>query len=263
MKALAFLAMAVVAHGQMRNNAEKQLTCENNGDNGDRARHCDIREQTSAAVGRLDVDAARNGGVSIKGWLRNDVLVRARVESWADSDSQASLIAGQVHVDASGGRVIASGPERRDDASWSVSYEIFAPQTTDLVVKGHNGGIAISDVRGRMELETHNGGIHLTRIAGDVTGSTTNGGVHVELAGARWEGNQLQLTTRNGGVSVSMPENYSAHIQTETFNGGIESDFPVSLHGNTKPRNLDFNVGSGGALIHVSTRNGGVKLKRV
>jgi hypothetical protein len=35
------------------------------------------------------------------------------------------------------------------------------------------------------------------------------------------------------------------------------------MHGDLRPRNLDFNVGSGGPLIRVTTTNGGVKLKKV
>ena len=119
-------------------------------------------------------------------------------------------------------------------------------------------------MRGRITFETRNGGVHLARVAGDVSGSTLNGGVHVELAGNSWEGRQLEATTRNGGVTISMPERYSAHIQAETVNGGVRSDFPVTRTGDLKRlRNLDFNLGSGGPLIHVSTTNGGVKLQRM
>jgi hypothetical protein len=42
----------------------------------------------------------------------------------------------------------------------------------------------------------------------------------------------------------------------------MQSDFPAGLEGNTRPRRLDFNLGSGGSLIHISTGNGGVRLKR-
>lgn len=265
MRAFAFLASLAIpaaVFGQMQDNQQKQLTCENEY-GGQHARHCEIREQSFAGLGRLNVDAGQNGGATIKGWLRSDVLVRSRVEGWGESDSEASLIAGQVHVDTSGGQVRATGPEAANHSSWSVSYEIFVPQTTDLTLKTYNGGISISDVNGRMEFEANNGGIHLKRVAGDVSGSTVNGGVNVELAGSSWQGSQLQVTTQNGGVSIAIPEHYSAHIRTETVNGGVQSDFPITMQGNLRLRNLDFNVGSGGPLIHVTTTNGGVKLKRV
>ena len=48
---------------------------------GDRVSAKDLRETTFAAPGILNVDAGRNGGISIKGENRSDVLVRACVQS--------------------------------------------------------------------------------------------------------------------------------------------------------------------------------------
>jgi DUF4097 and DUF4098 domain-containing protein YvlB len=94
-----------------------------------------------------------------------------------------------------------------------------------------------------------------------VSGASVNGGIQVELAGAIWDGRQLEVSTRNGGVTVAMPSYYSAHIQAETESGGIQSDFPMPLDGNKRPRKVDTNIGSGGGLIHVATVNGAVRLK--
>jgi DUF4097 and DUF4098 domain-containing protein YvlB len=247
---------------QLQDNSEKQMTCQNGGSDGESARHCEIREQTVSAIGRLNVDSVQNGGATVKGWLRSDVLVRARVEASGETEAAAAIMASQVSIDSSGGQVRAIGPASANNSWWSVSYEIFVPQNTDLTLKTHNGGIAISDVRGQIRFDGNNGGVHLKRVAGDVAGATVNGGVQVELAGAMWDGRQLEVSTRNGGVTVAMPSYYSAHIQAETQSGGVQSDFPVMLEGNVRPRRLDFNVGSGGPLIHITTTNGHVSLKR-
>ena len=247
---------------QLQDNSEKQMTCQNGGNDGENARHCEIREQAVPAIGRLSVDSGQNGGATVKGWLRSDVLVRARIEGSGDTEAAAANMASQVSIDSSGGQVRAIGPESANNSWWSVSYEIFVPQNTDLTLKTHNGGITISDVRGQIRFEGNNGGVHLKRVAGDVAGATVNGGVQVELAGAMWDGRQLEVSTRNGGVTVAMPSYYSAHIQAETQSGGVQSDFPVMLEGNVRPRRLDFNVGSGGPLIHITTTNGHVSLKR-
>lgn len=250
---------------QLRDNSEKRMACQSNiGYDSDGVRHCEIREQTVAAIGRLSVDASRNGEVTVKGWLRNEVLVRARVEASADSEGAAASLASRVYVDNGGGQVRATGPESADEknSSWSVSYEIFTPQNTDLTMTARNGGITISDLRGQIRFEARNGGVHLNRLAGDVSGSTVNGGVQIELTGTIWDGRQLEVTTRNGGVHVTMPPSYSARIQAETERGGFQSDFPVTAEGNVTPRRLDFNVGAGGPLIHVTTANGGVRFTR-
>ena len=248
--------------GQLQENVERQMTCENGGSDGDRARHCEIREQTVPGVGRLNVDAGQNGGATVKGWLRSEVLVRARVESAGDTQAAAAAMASQVTIDSSGGQVRATGPESMNNAWWSVSYEIFVPQSSDLTLKANNGGLTVSDVRGQIRFDVNNGGVRLKRVAGDVSGSTVNGGIQVDLAGAIWDGNQLDVNTHNGGVTVAMPSNYSAHLQAETGAGSIKSDFPLTMQGELHPRRLDFNVGSGGPLIHVATVNGGIHLKR-
>ena len=260
---LALCVAGVPSFAQLQDNSEKQMTCANGGNDNDRARHCEIREQNMPATGRLTIDANQNGGTTVKGWLRGDVLVRARVEASGDTEAAAASMASQVSVTSSGGQVRAMGPESANNSWWSVSYEVFVPQNIDLDLKAHNGGINISDVRGQIHFEGHNGGVHLKRVAGDVSGTTVNGGIQVELTGPMWEGRQLEVSTHNGGVTVAMPSSYSAHIQAETGSGGISSDFPTMQDGNVRPRRLDFNVGSGGPLMHISTVNGGVRIKRI
>jgi len=247
---------------QMHDNTEKQMSCQNGGNDGDNARHCEVREQSAPSIGRLTIDAGKNGGATIKGWLRGDVLVRARVEASGDTQSAADAMASQVSIDTSGGLVKAMGPEPANNAWWSVSYEIFVPQNSDLDLKAHNGGLTISDVRGQIHFDVNNGGVHLKRVAGDVSGQTVNGGVQVELAGPSWDGRQLEVSTRNGGVTLSVPSNFSAHLQAETGSGSIHSDFPMVVDGNVRPRRVDTNIGAGGPLIHITTGNGGVSLKK-
>ena len=259
---LALSTAALPLSAQMQNNTEKRLSCDDGNSNGGQARHCEVREQSLPSIGSLNVDASPNGGVSIKGWLQSGVLVRARIDASGETQSDADMMASRVLVDGSGGRVRATGPDSADHSWWSVSYEIFVPQTTDLTLRSVNGGITISDVRGQIRFDVVNGGVTLKRIAGDVSGASVNGGINVELAGAMWDGRQLDVSTQNGGVTLAMPAQYSAHLRAETHMGHIQSDFPVTVSGEVVPRQMEFDLGSGGAPIHISTRNGGVRLRR-
>ena len=72
----------------------------------------------------------------------------------------------------------------------------------------------------------------------------------------------MELSTHNGGVTVTMPAHFSARIQAETGMGRIQSDFPMPQDANGRPQRVDFNVGSGGPPIHITTGNGGIRLKR-
>src|SRR5258706_75816 len=69
---LAASAGSISLFAQLQNNTEKQLTCNNN--NGDRPRHCEVRELCVARNGRLTMADVRgqikfdgvNGGVRLK-----------------------------------------------------------------------------------------------------------------------------------------------------------------------------------------------------
>jgi hypothetical protein len=239
---------------------EREMTCDE-GWQSDLVSHCEINEMTIPATQRVSVDGGVNGGMTVTGWPKNEILVRARVQTAAESDAQSRALARQIIIHTGGGRIIADGPAHGRHENWSVSYEIFIPQKTDLNLRAHNGGIAIAEVSGEIEFETVNGGVSLRHLAGNVHGHTTNGGLSVELAGERWEGGQLDATTTNGGVSLAVPLNYSAHLETGTVNGHIRVDFPVTVHGEID-RQLSIELGSGGPLVRAMTANGGVSIKR-
>ena len=167
----------------------------------------------------------------MKGWLRGDVLVRARVEASGENKGAAAILASRVMIDGSGGQVRATGPEPANNSGWSVSYEIFVPQVTDVTLKTNNGGLTISDVRGQIHFDAVNGGVHLKRVPGEVSGATVNGGINVELAGAMVDGRQMELSTHNGGVTVAMPSHYSARDPGGDRNGPDSVGFPVAAAG--------------------------------
>jgi DUF4097 and DUF4098 domain-containing protein YvlB len=244
-----------------RSKEERALSCNDNW-GGDRGSHCVIKEQTVAAPGgTITVDGRKNGGVSVKGWDRNEILVRAKIQTWADIDAEAQALAGQIRIETGGGNIHAEGPETRDRQGWAVSFEVSVPRNSNLSLKAHNGGIGVSDVRGQIDFSTMNGGVALSRLAGTVKGHTMNGGLSIDLAGNGWEGEGMDVKTTNGGVTLSVPENYSAHLETGTVNGGLKTDFPITVQGEIK-RQLSLDLGGGGQTIRAITTNGGVLIKR-
>ena len=257
-----FLALAS-ALAIAQDKGRGSLNCrDNNNWYGDRlVGNCEMREQTIPAGGALSIDGRQNGGVAVKGWDQGQVLVRAQVQTGAPTAAEAEQLAKQVRIETAGNKIFASGPENQKDYHWSVSYEVFVPRRSDLSVETHNGGISFSDVNGRIDFTALNGGVVLKKCGGSVHGSTTNGGLVVELAGDHWDGETLDVSTTNGGVSMSVPENYSAHLETGTVNGGISVDFPVTVQGRIT-RELAVNLGSGGATVKAMTTNGGVRIKR-
>lgn len=220
----------------------------------------ELRETTMNAVSLLNVDGQRNGGIKIKGENRSDVLVRACIQTTGKTDQEAQTIAKNIRIET-GSTVRAENAP--DNEFWGVSYEILVPRSTNLKLEAQNGGISISGVDGTMNFETQNGGVHLNDVAGDVKGKTTNGGIYVELLGNGWKGNGLDLQTTNGGVHLEISENYAAHIETGTVNGGFKSDIAaLNVERNDRRRavRLNTDLNGGGAPIRLMTTNGGVKI---
>lgn len=259
-----FTGVAGFAQKEKIKEKNGSLTCNQDNWYNDRlVGNCEIREQTLApSGGTIAIDGRQNGGVSVKGWDQNQVLVRARVQTGAPTAAEAQSLGQQIRIETSGAKIFANGPENRRDYNWNVSFEVFVPRRADLSVETQNGGVVIADVNGRIDFTALNGGVVLKRVGGAVHGSTTNGGLVIELSGDRWDGESLDVSTTNGGVIMSVPENYSAHLQTGTVNGSVSVDFPVNVQGRLT-KQVAFDLGSGGATVKAMTTNGGVHLKRL
>jgi putative adhesin len=227
---------------------------------GGRARQCEVREMTWPGSGTVAVDAAPNGGIEVTAGSGSAVHVEARVTASADDEAEARELVSAVHLRTSG-TIAAEGPRTSGHSWWSVSYRLTVPARTDLDLRSHNGGIALAGVRGRTEFTTTNGGVTVRDAGGAMHGRTTNGGVKVALSGTQWDGEGLDLTTTNGGVTLEVPEDYNAHLETGTVNGGVRLDFPVRVQGRIG-KELSTDLGSGGPTIRATTTNGGVTVRR-
>jgi DUF4097 and DUF4098 domain-containing protein YvlB len=235
--------------------------CRDDRNGDDRERFCELREKTIPVARLVEVDGGQNGGASVRGWDRDEILVRAKIQTQADDAGEARDIAQQITIETTGGRIRAEGPSLKRRASWSVSFEVMVPRRTDLRLSAHNGGIAVEDVEGRMDLGTTNGGLNLRHVAGDVRGETTNGGVTVELDGDKWRGSGLDVRTTNGGVNLTIPRDFGARLETGTVNGSMNIDFPITVQGSIG-RRITTQIGSGGPPIRAITTNGGVRIRQ-
>lgn len=260
---LCLSSLACFAQDKAAAKMRQKEFCSNNSSNGDSVSFHEVREMTISASNLLTVDGKRNGGIRVIGENRNDVLVRACIQTWAATEQEAQSLAKGIRIETGS---VVQAENMSEESKGSVSYEIHVPRTTNLKLTAHNGGISISSVEGAMEFETKNGGLSLNDVAGDVKGRTSNGGVSVKLSGASWRGNGLDVETTNGGVNLTMPENYAARIETGTINGGFRSDIgslniekDETEKWNRKKR-ISADLNGGGAPIRVITTNGGVQI---
>ena len=129
------LLCGLIASGQTVLNAKEKIKeknsgfcTENNWSSDEKESYRDLRELTVPAGGTLDVDSGRNGGISVKGENRSDILVRACVQAWGSTVEGAKAAVASVRINTTGG-IRADGP---DESNYSVSFQILVPRNTDL-----------------------------------------------------------------------------------------------------------------------------------
>jgi DUF4097 and DUF4098 domain-containing protein YvlB len=231
----------------------------------DRSEHvCEVRETTIKADWEtITIDGGVNGGISVEGWSKNEIRIRAKVKAWDRDEEDARETLEEIVIKTDRETIVAKGPKLRGSKrGWAVSFEVMVPNKSNLDLETLNGGISIEDVNGEIEAEAVNGGLKLSQLAGDVDVHTTNGGVSVELQGNEWQGRGLDASTTNGSVKVWIPEKYNADLETGTVNGNVEFDFPIMVQGKIS-RRIKAKLGDGGPRIRIVTTNGGVKLKQM
>lgn len=226
----------------------------------------ELRESTLTSGGTITVDAKRNGGVSVIGEDRNDVLVRACINASAKTDAEAKALADSIRINTAG----TISPEgASDENGWAVSFELRVPRTSSVNLTANNGGIAVKNVEGKIEFSTKNGGVNLYGVAGSVKGKTVNGGIIVSLTGNTWRGSGMDVQTTNGGVMLNVPADFAARVEAGTVNGGFnsnivglqpEKDTDDNGYYRPRPKKVSADVNGGGPLVRVMTTNGGVKI---
>jgi hypothetical protein len=215
----------------------------------------ETREIRTSFTGSLDVGASV-GAIAVHAWDDPGALIRAEVQA------NSPGIAAQVVVTETAGVVRATGPiESNNNREWSVSYEVFLPFAADLKLKTSVGAISITGITGKIRCGTDVGSLQLAAVGGDVECATSVGAISIALAGDHWDGPKLNVQTNVGAIELSVPANYSAHLELSTALGAIVSNSPLPLVKSRMGASVSTDLGAGGATIHAATRVGAVTMK--
>lgn len=239
------------------------------------------------APGKMLSVHARNGGITLKTWARDQVFVRAVKKTKASDEEGAEelLETTTIEIDEtdSGIEIRTQRPDNKwnlfKDWNISVNYTITVPQSIRLdleTVNGSisippttgnvksetvNGSIKINGTRGAIDVETVNGKINLTEIIGGVKAETVNGSIEIAIAEQIQDG--IRAETVNGGLKLSLPSDFQGHIQAKSTIGHIDTEFPVVVKGRVS-KSLRGNLNGGnGPNIKLQTLNGGIDIKQL
>ena len=221
--------------------------------------YAESRDQRVASSSTNHIDPGMNGSIRVHGWSQADVLVRACVHAAAENDSEAHALASQIAIVQGRGEIKPRGPELSDHRHWSVSYEVWAPMSSNLKLDAFNGSIAVQGVTGSVSFHTQNGSVRLDQVAGDVKGETTNGSLSIDVSG---NGHDIRASTTNGSIHLSLPENYSAKVEASTVNGRVHCDFAAAGTSDASGKTTSLVLGTGGPVVEARTVNGSIQISR-
>jgi hypothetical protein len=216
---------------------------------------------TNGEIGasRASGDAARVEGR--RGGSDADHELFIEVVEYADGATICAVYA----KDKAPGRCHRGGVSSESGDWWhgrraKINFDAQVPRGVRLNAMTTNGRVHCLNLDSVVQAATTNGDVEVSTSEW-ASARTTNGGVRVSMGNAKWSG-QLELLTTNGSVDVTLPPSAEFKVNASTTNGGIQTDFPITVQGKFGPKSLSGTVGGGGRELRVATTNGGIELKK-
>jgi lia operon protein LiaG len=201
-----------------------------------------------------------SGRVNITGSAGNQVVIkavrRATRERLDDIKLEITQSGNVIDIDANH-RVV----ERRNDNVVETDFEIQVPNQTKLDLRTFSAPVIVSGVAGDLEVEGFSSDIRLTDVSGPKRVKTFSGGVEVQARD--WtDGDDMQVNTFSGDVTLRLPASARGDVTFDSFSGTFNSDLPVTLSSSSKRNFRGTLNGGGGTHFRLNTFSGSVKIQR-
>ncbi len=147
---------------------------------------------------------------------------------------------------------------RRNDVE--VDWTVLVPVGVEVLGYTINGDVDARGLESNAFLGTVNGDVDV-ETSGYAEASTVNGSIDAEMGRADWAGT-LRFSTVNGSISITVPDGFEAEVEGRTVNGGLETDFPLTIRGRFGPRRFSGTIGDGGRGLDMNTVNGSLRILR-
>lgn len=147
------------------------------------------------------------------------------------------------------------------DNDVNVDFDVQVPAGVRLAARTVNGGVAARGLGADAEAHTVNGSVTL-ETRGRAEATTVNGSVSARL-GSLGAQASLDFSTVNGSITLELPEDANAEVTAKNVNGGIETDFPITIQrAGFVGHRLRGTIGRGGPRLELSTVNGSIRLRK-
>jgi hypothetical protein len=125
-----------------------------------------------------------------------------------------------------------------------------------------NGEVTVDNVQGPVSANSGNGDVRVSTVQGPVSARSGNGDLIIRMSELRMA-DDMEFTTGNGRIELTVPAGFNADIDASTGNGGIRTDFPIQVSGRVSKTRLRGTIGQGGRRLRLVSGNGEIELRRV
>jgi len=212
------------------------------------------------ADGVVSLDSV-NGTVEIVGWDKNEVSVEA--EKIASDDDGLKRL--EIVVDASPAKVAIKTKFEKKWFSFSfgraeVRYKLHVPARASLKkIDVVNADVTVRGVQGYVDLDSVNGSITAEGLSAGGRFDTVNGSIRATFEKIS-AGDRIVLDTVNGSCTATLPANAAFTLKSDSVNGSISCDFPITI-GKAGRRHLNGSVNGGGAEVVLDSVNGSLSIR--
>ena len=201
-----------------------------------------------------------SGRVNITGTSGNQVIVKAVRRASRDRLDDIKLEITQsgnvIDIDANH-RVV----ERRNDNVVETDFDIQVPNQVRLDLKTFSAPVTVNGVAGDLAVDGFSSEVRLTDVAGPMRVKTFSGSVNLQAR--NWaDGDDLNVNTFSGDITLRLPDNARGSITFDSFSGSFNSDLPVTLNSSSR-RNFRGSLNGGGSAdFKLNTFSGDVTIRR-
>lgn len=230
------------------------------------------RTYTVPAGGRFELINV-NGRITAGPTDGKDVVVEGRRTAKGRTDEAAKELLARLEireeVGGSAVRVESRPPRTSGFGGLEIEWTVKVPKGLTVDLRTVNGGVRLDGLSGEIHAKTTNGSVNGQNIVPEtIEASSVNGVIEIALGAPLDSTDSIDISTVNGGVSLSMPSESKATITARAVNGGVRvNDLDIKRDDedsreSERRRRLNGTLNGGGAKVTISTTNGGIRLTR-
>ena len=233
--------------------------------------------------GTLTLIGAPDGSITIDGWSRNEVEVRAEIQLRADSEQDLDRLALYNNFilddDVNHVSILSTGthdrvfmkkaknfPKKLLGLPWKIDYRIRVPMAVDLDINAGRGPIRLKGVDGNVRISSPQSEATLEFTGGTLSTTIGAGRVSLKVLGRSWRGVGADIKVAAGDIVLELPAGFSGELDADILRiGEIETTYE-GLEAREKPgltkQQMKGRMGTGGAFLKLTVGDGRIFIQK-